>query len=112
MNAETQNLHEQLERLQEALSTRQSTLHFAHAGVSLIVALIFGGATAKLFWDSARAPHVAWLGLALTVGLAIYSLVRYRRGRTVLADELVRYETMLELRRRLRLDDPTALLPR
>ncbi len=112
MNAETQNLHEQLERLQEALSTRQSTLLFAHAGVSLIVALILGGATAKLFWDSAKAPHVAWLGLAVSLGLSVYALLRYRKGRTVLADELVRYETMLELRRRLGLDDPTALLPR
>jgi hypothetical protein len=112
VNADTQNLHEQLERLQEALSTRQSTLLFAHAGVSCIVSLILGGATAKLFWDSARAPYVAWLGLTATVGLMVYALLRYRQGRTVLADELVRYETMLDLRRQLRLDDPTALLPR
>jgi hypothetical protein len=112
VNADTQNLHEQLARLQEALSTRQSTLLFAHSGVSFIAALIFGGATGKLFWDSTRAPYVAWLGLALTLGLLTYGLVRYRKGRTVLADELVRYETMLELRRRLGLDDPTALLPR
>jgi hypothetical protein len=111
VNAETQNLHEQLERLQEALSTRQSTLLFAHAGISFVVSVIFGCATAKLFWDSARAPYVAWLGLAATVGLGLYGLVRYRQGRTVLADELVRFETLLELRRRLRLDDPTALLP-
>ncbi|HYO59160.1 hypothetical protein [Archangium sp.] len=113
MNAETQqNLHEQLARLQEALSTRQSTLLFAHAGVSFVLAFILGGATGKLFWDSARAPYVAWLGLAVTLGLAVYGLMRYRQGRTVLADELVRYETMLELRRRLGLDNPTALLPR
>jgi hypothetical protein len=112
VNADTQNLHEQLERLQEALSTRQSINLFAHAGVSSVGALIFGGATAKLFWDSTRAPHVAWLGLALTLGLVVYAVTRYRKGRTVLADELVRYESMLELRRRLGLDDPAALLPR
>ncbi len=112
MNAETQNLHEQLARLQEALSTRQSTLLFAHSGVSFVVAFILGGATGKLFWDSARVPHVAWLGLVATLGLLIYGLMRYRQGRTVLADELVRYEAMLELRRRLGLDDPSALLPR
>lgn len=113
MNAETQqSLHEQLERLQEALSTRQSTLLFAHTGVSFVVAFILGGATAKLFWDSTRAPYVAWLGLAATLGLVIYGVMRYRQGRTVLADELVRYETMLELRQRLGLDDPKALLPR
>lgn len=112
MNAETQNLHEQLERLQEALSTRQSIHHFAHAGVSFIVALILGGATGKLFWDSARAPHVAWLGLSLTLGLVIHGVTRYRKGRAALADELVRYESMMELRRRLGLDDPSAPWPR
>jgi hypothetical protein len=112
VNADTQNLHEQLERLQEALSTRQSTYLFAHAGVACIVSMILGCATAKLFWDSVKAPHVAWLGLAATVGLVLYALARYRQGRTVLADELVRYESMMELRRRLRLDDPSALLPR
>ena len=112
MNADTQNLHEQLERLQEALSTRQSINLFAQAGVSCMVAFILGGATGKLFWDSTRAPHVAWLGLAATLGLVIYALSRYRKGRTVLADELVRYESMMELRRRLHLDDPSALLPR
>ncbi len=113
MNADTQqNLHEQLERLQEALSTRPSTLLFAHTGVSFVVAFILGGATAKLFWDSTRAPHVAWLGLAATLGLAVYGVLRYRQGRTVLADELVRYETMMDLRHRLGLDDPKALLPR
>ena len=112
MNADTHNLHEQLERLQGALATRHSTLLFAQAGVSSVVALILGGATAKLFWDSAHVPHVAWLGLVVTLGLFLYGVGRYRRGRTVLADELVRFEAMLELRRRLGLDNPAALLPR
>ena len=112
MNADTQTLHEQLERLQGALATRQSTLLFAQAGLSTVVAFILGGATAKLFWDSARAPHLAWLGTAVTAGLLLYGLARYRRGRTVLADELVRFAALLELRRRLGLDNPAALLPR
>ena len=112
MNADTQNLHEQLDRLQGALATRQSTLLFAQAGLSSIAALIFGGATAKLFWDSLHTPYLAWGGLVLSLGLFLYALGRYRRGRTVLADELVRFEAMLELRRRLGLDNPAALLPR
>ncbi|HSP80589.1 MAG TPA: hypothetical protein VLQ93_18800 [Myxococcaceae bacterium] len=111
MNADTQELHEQLERLQAALSTRQSTYHFAQAGVALMASLIFGCATGKLIWDSAKLPYLAVLGGVVTLGLLAYGLSRYRKGRTVLADELVRYETMLELRRRLRLDDPSALLP-
>jgi len=109
VNADIQNHREQLERLQEALSTRQSTLLFAHAGLSFVVSLILGGATAKLVWDSAKTPYLAWLGLMATMGLAVYGFLRLRKGRTVLADELARYETMLELRRRLGLDEPVAL---
>jgi hypothetical protein len=112
VNADTQELHEQLERLQTALSTRQSTYHFAQAGVAMIAALIFGCATGKLVWDSAKLPHLAVLGVGVTLGLVVYGLTRYRKARTALADELTRYETMLELRRQLRLDDPSALLPR
>jgi hypothetical protein len=112
VNADTQQLHEQLERLQTALSTRQSTYHFAHAGVALMASLIFGIATGKLLWDSTKLPYLAVLGAVVTLGLVVYGVARYRKGRTVLADELVRYETLLELRRQLRLDDPSALLPR
>ena len=109
MNADPQNPREQLERLQEALSTRQSTQLFAHAGLSLVVALILGGATAKLFWDSLRTPYLAWAGLVASLALAAYGLSRLSKGRTVLADELTRYATLLELRQRLGLDQPAAL---
>jgi len=109
VNADTQTHREQLDRLQEALSTRQSTQLFAQAGLSFVVALILGGATAKLFWDSVKTPYLAWLGLAATLALAVYAATRLGKGRTVLADELARYATMLELRRRLGLDEPAAL---
>jgi hypothetical protein len=112
VEAQTQELREQLERLQQELSARQSTSYFAHAGVSLVVAFIFGGATGKLMWDSAKLPYLALVGVAVTLGLVVYALARYRQGQKTLADELRRYETMLELRRRLGLDDPAALLPR
>lgn len=113
MNAETQQeLQAQLERLQEGLSTRQSTFHFAHTGVSTVIALILSGAAAKLFKDSLRTPLLAYAVVLLVVALAVYALVHYRKGRASLADELKRYESLLELRRRLRLDDPAALLPR
>lgn len=113
MNAENQpELRAQLERLQESLSTRQSTLHFARAGVSFIVSLLLGGAAAKLFWDSVRTPKLAFLVTAVSVGLVVYAFVNLRRGRRLLADELKQYDSMMELRRRLHLDDPSALLPR
>jgi predicted membrane-bound spermidine synthase len=113
VNAESeQELKAQFERLQERLSSRQSTLHFAHAGVSTIAALILGGAAAKLFWDSLRTPKLAFVVTALAVGLLVYAVVHFRKARALLADELKQYDLLLELRRRLRLDDPSALLPR
>lgn len=113
MNADTsEELRSQLERLQAGLATRQSILHFAHSGVSVIVAMIFAGAAAKLFWDSAKVPYVAFGATVLVLGLVSYALVHYRKGRRELADELKRYGDLLELRRQLHLDNPSTLLPR
>lgn len=113
MNAETsEELRSQLERLQERLATRQSILHFAHAVVSLIAALIFGGAATKLLWDAEKVPVQGFGAMVVALGLLIYSLARYARGRRELAEELKRYGDLLELRRRLQLDNPSTLLPR
>jgi hypothetical protein len=113
VNAQTpEELRSQLERLQERLAVRQSVLHFARAGVSLIIALLLGGAAAKLFWDSAKVPVLAFGVSAVSVGLVIYALAHYRKGRRELAEELKRYSDLLELRRQLRLDNPSELLPR
>jgi hypothetical protein len=48
----------------------------------------------------------------VALGLLIYSGVRYAKGRRELAEELKRYGDLLELRRRLQLDNPSTLLPR
>jgi hypothetical protein len=113
VNAETsEELRSQLEWLQERLATRQSILHFAHAAVSLIVSLTFGGAAVKLFLGSAMVPVLSFAATVVAVGLLIYSLVRYAKGRQELAEELKRYGDLLELRRRLQLDNPSMLLPR
>jgi hypothetical protein len=107
-----EELRSQLERLQERLATRQSILHFAHAGVSILVALIFAGAAAKLFWDSVRVPLAAFGASGLSLGLMFYGVLNFTKGRRLLAEELKQYNDLLELRRRLRLDNPSALLPR
>jgi hypothetical protein len=113
VNAETpEDLRSQLERLQETLATRQSIQHFAHTGVSFMIALILAGAAAKLFWDATRVPVLSFVVTGLSLGLVIYALVHYRKGRRDLAEELKRYGDLLELRRRLHLDNPSALLPR
>jgi len=107
-----EELRSQLERLQESLATRQSILHFAHTGVSFIIAMLVAGAAAKLFWDSARMPVVAFAGAAVSLGLVVYSLSRYSKGRRAMAEELKGFEELLELRRQLKLDNPSQLLPR
>ncbi|WP_217911178.1 MULTISPECIES: hypothetical protein [Myxococcus] len=112
MSADTQDLRTQLDQLQESLSIRQSTTHFAHTGVATLAALMFAGAAGKLFYDSLRTPLLAWGVTLLALGLLGYALRRYLVGRRVLADELTRFQTLLELRSQLRLDDPAALLPR
>jgi hypothetical protein len=112
MSADIQDARARLDELQASLATRQSTTHFAHAFVSTIAASLLGGAAGKLFFDSLRTPVLAWAVAAASVGLLVYAFRRYRRGRQVLAEELKRYATLLELRRQLRLDDPSALLPK
>ncbi len=107
-----EELRSQLERLQESLATRQSILHFAHTGVSFIVAMLVAGAAAKLFWDSARVPVVAFGATAVSLGLVVYALSRYSKGRRAMAQELKGFEELLELRRQLKLDNPSQLLPR
>ncbi len=112
MSADTQDPRARLDQLQASLATRQSTTHFAHTFVCTLAALLVGGAAGKLFYDSLRTPLLAWGAALISAGLLLHAFRRYRAGRRVLADELKRYETMLELRRQLRLDDPSALLPR
>ncbi|MBU8897460.1 hypothetical protein KRR26_17720 [Corallococcus sp. M34] len=112
MNADTQDLRARLDLLQESLAIRQSTTHFAHTGVSTIAALLIGGASAKLFHDSLRTPHLAYGAAVLSLALLVYGLRNYWKGRAALADELKRFEALLELRSRLSLDNPAALLPR
>lgn len=101
----------ELEALQEELAERKSTLHFAHTGVSLIVALLFASAAAKLFWDSVKLPYLGIASALVAIGLAGYALSQYRKGRKTLAWELERFERLKSLRGELGLDDAASLLP-
>src|SRR5262249_54439324 len=97
-----------------ALASRASTVHFAHAGVSTVAALIFSGASAKLFWDARNSLQfgLGVMAAALAFGLLSYAAFRYTRGRRLMREELDRYALFQALRRRLGLDDPSVLLPR
>jgi hypothetical protein len=103
---------QKLEDLQGRLQSRESIVHFSHCGASLLAAIIFAGASGKLFWDSNRFPWLAWLAAALTLFLVTYSVRRYWKGQRALASELKEFEDLKALRRTLSLDDPSALLPR
>ncbi|MBZ4329236.1 hypothetical protein K8612_12935 [Corallococcus sp. AS-1-6] len=112
VSADIQDKRARFDQLQESLSTRQSTTHFTHAGVSLIAFMLISGAAGKLFYDSLRTPLLAWGATLLALGLLVYAFLSYRKGRAVLTEELKQYEALLALRRELHLDNPAALLPR
>ena len=103
-----------LEALQRELSARQSVLHFAHAAVSGIFALIGAGASAKMFWDFAGGEREAWaieVGW-LAAGIFIYTVVRFALGRRALKQELKSFAQLQSLRRQLNQDDVSLMLPR
>jgi len=102
---------EEFEHLQKQLESRQSILHFAKAGVALLLSLIIAGAAAKLFWDSVRFPILGVLTSVLSMSLAIYALRRFLSGKRFLRRELEQFESLKALRRRLRIDDPSVNLP-
>jgi len=102
---------EELARLQQGLASRDSTLHFAHAGVSVLASLILFGATAKMIWDAGKLWILPLASGLVGLGLVTYALVRFVKGKATYRDEMVRFERMMAIRRDLKLDDPAALLP-
>lgn len=102
---------ETLEQLQQELSDRQSIVHFAHAAISGVVAVILGMASGKLFWDSIRLSYVGVLAAVVALAALVYACVHYRKARRLLAEEHRRFEVMKQMREALHLDDPSALLP-
>lgn len=102
----------ELASLRAQLASRSSTVHFARTAIALVLALIFTGAGAKLFWDSIRFPRLGLAAILVAIGLVSYAGVHYRRGRRELKRELELFESLKGVRRSLRLDDPASLLPR
>ncbi len=101
-----------LPELQAQLAVRQSTTHFARAGVALVACTIFTGAAAKLFWDSIRFPVLGAVAVALAVGLVVFAWIQYRRGLVHQRREMELFASLQAVHRALHLDDPGALLPR
>jgi len=101
-----------LPELQAQLAVRQSTTHFARAGVALVASSVFAAAAAKLFWDSIRFPVVGAVALLLASALVVYAWIQYRRGQAHHRRELELFASLQAAHRALHLDDPPALLPR
>ena len=101
----------ELERLQQKLEARQSTMHFAHSGIAFLAAVILAGVAAKLFWDALRPPLLGITAAVLSAALVLYGAYRYVTGSRFLKEELRNYEMLRALRRSLNIDDPSALLP-
>ena len=101
-----------LPELQRQLAVRQSTTHFARAGVALVACAIFTGAAAKLFWDSIRFPILGAVSTAIALGLVVFASTQYRRGMANHRREMELFASLQEVHRALHLDDPGALLPR
>ncbi|MEW5739043.1 MAG: hypothetical protein AB1938_08955 [Myxococcota bacterium] len=111
--ADPSSLRAEHDLLMSKLSTRRSTGHFAHAAITTFVGLIFAGAAGKLFWDEPDL-YLEWsIGAAvLGVGLIVYGLVQYVRGKSALGREEREFQRLSALRRALGIDDPAAMLPR
>jgi hypothetical protein len=102
-----------LDTLQAQLKARRSVFHFAHAAVSLLIALVAACTGAKLFWDY-QLDDLLRLGavLGMSAVLFVYGFVHWALGRKALKEELTLFSELKGLRQTLGLDDPSMLLPR
>jgi len=107
-----QHLRAEYDATLSSVSTRRSTLHFAHAAIACFIGLIGLGTAGKLWFDYHDLYEVPTLALAvLATGLVIYAVVRYVLGQKALGFELSAFGKLQRLRAELGLDDPRALLP-
>lgn len=101
--------------LQAELHARKSIFHFAHAAVSLLVAVVAACTAARLFWDYQldKLPLPLFgAALAVSVVMFLHGFVRWGIGRRALERESAQYAELRALRATLRIDDPEMLLPR
>lgn len=93
-----------------SLATRGSTKHFANAAVSVFVALMLGGTTARLWWGGQR-PDWTMLAGASTLLVLAYAAVRIGLGARAHKKERVQLVRLRELRAALGVDAPASLAP-
>jgi hypothetical protein len=93
-----------------SLSTRESTRHFAHAAVSILVAVALAGTAAKLWWDFwGTNPEYASSCVGLTMVCLSYAAVRLAMGARANGKERMQLDRLRELRKALGVDAPASL---
>ncbi len=93
-----------------ALSTRDSTRHFAHAAVSVLVSIATAGTAGKLWWDYwGTNPEWAGACLGLTFLCLAYAAARLVMGARANGKERVQLGRLRELRKALGVDAPASL---
>jgi len=103
----------ELDRLQAQIATRVSITHLARGAVITIFSLMIYGLAALFEWGKTPrlmpyAPAVAGVAsLLMLVALSCFWL-----GYRAHLREVVLFAELLSLRRELKLEDPSALLPR
>ena len=93
-----------------ALSTRESTRHFAHAAVSTLLSLSFFGTAGKLWWDYST-TNPEWAGGTAACGAIgiLYAVARLVIGARANTRERLQLVRLRELRKVLGVDAPASL---
>ena len=93
-----------------SLSTRESTRHFAHAAVSILISVALAGTATKLWWDFwSSNPEWASSFAALTALVLSYAGLRLILGARANGLERIQLVRLRELRKTLGVDAPASL---
>jgi hypothetical protein len=104
----------QLERLQAQIATRLSITHLARGAVATVFSLMIYGAAALFEWGKNTidvAPYALPVA-GVASALFLFALSRFWLGYRAHLREVVLFAQVQSLRRELKLEDPSALLPR
>jgi len=102
----------ELDRLQAQIATRLSITHLARGAVSTIFSLMIFGLAGLFEWG--KTPRTVPYALPIAVAaslLLLFALSRFWLGYRAHLREVVLFAELQSLRRELKLEDPSMLLP-
>ena len=93
-----------------SLSTRVSTMHFAHAAVSILISVALAGTAGKFWWDHwATNPEWASWFFGLTALALAYAGLRLALGARANGKERLLLTRLRALRKELGVDAPASV---